>query len=63
MANSFPLLRPSPSRGTDGIEVPVADILPEPEAFGPGKRKQWPNTMCAASFWHHNDNNTLDKED
>ena len=25
--------------GTDGIEVPVADLSPGPEAFGPGKRK------------------------
>ena len=48
---------------TDGIEVPVADISPGPEAFGPDKRKQQPNMMYTASLWHHNDNNALDKED
>ena len=42
--------------GTDGIEVPVVDILPRPEEFGPGKRKQQPNTMHVASFWCHNNN-------
>ena len=32
------------------------NISPGPEAFGPGKRKQRPNTMYAASSWRHNDN-------